>query len=323
MSTKRSGPSAREKRESADLPAFIEPMLAVAGQPFDSADHSFEIKWDGTRALALIDGGRAAPYRLPNRRRNEMVQRYPELEVLRRLPAGTALDGEIVVLKGGKPDFAALQRREQVRSEFKIKQLARLMPATLVAFDLLYRQSESVMHLPCQERRQMLAEILGKAASPQLVFSDGIVGDGIRYFNEACRLGLEGVVAKRLDSTYRPGKRSSAWVKIKRQEMAACAIIGFVPEGADDFAALILAAEVDGQLRYVGKVGSGFDQRLRQRLSRALWSRQRASPIVPTAKVQGIWVEPGLYCTVQFMERTSGGQMRAPVFGELYGDTTD
>src|SRR5581483_3778556 len=127
------------------------------------------------------------------------------------------------------------------------------------------------------------------------------------------------IVAKRLNSRYLPGKRSPAWVKIKRHEIVSCVIIGFVPEGKDDFGALIIAADVGGTICCVGKVGTGFDRALRQRINRFLWSHLREKPVVPST-VTGNWVEPGLYCTVKCMEWTSGGQLRAPAFGELYGD---
>ena len=104
------------------LPAFIEPMLAKAGEAFDSDEHLFEIKWDGTRALAFIEEG---SWRLVNRRRVAMASRYPDLSCLSKLPPGTVLDGEIVVLRGGKPDFPALLVREQCRSELKLKQIGR------------------------------------------------------------------------------------------------------------------------------------------------------------------------------------------------------
>src|SRR5689334_18130003 len=116
------------------LPPFIEPMLAKSGKPFDSDQHLFEIKWDGTRALAFVD----REVRLLNRRRIEIGFRYPDLVDLSKLPRGTVLDGEIVVMRDGKPDFAALQSREQTRTPIRIASLAARTPATFVVFDQLY-----------------------------------------------------------------------------------------------------------------------------------------------------------------------------------------
>jgi bifunctional non-homologous end joining protein LigD len=125
-------------------------MLAKLGEPFDSENYLFEIKWDGTRTLAFVDG---AGYRLVNRRRMDMNDRYPEFDFLRNLPPGTVLDGEMVVLRDGKPDFRLLQSREQARTPLNIRSLARSHPATYVVFDLLYESYRPVMSLPLAVRR--------------------------------------------------------------------------------------------------------------------------------------------------------------------------
>ena len=124
-------------------------------------------------------------------------------------------------------------------------------------------------------------------------------------------------MAKRLDSPYQAGKRTGAWLKIKRHLTLHCAVIGFVPEGKDDFGSLIVAIqEEDGVLRCVGRVGSGFDARLRARVNDFLRRHPRDKPVIP-CREKGRWVEPGLYCTVTCMERTADGRLRAPVFGEI------
>jgi ATP-dependent DNA ligase len=193
-----------------ELPRFVPPMLAKPGVPFDSPEHLFEIKWDGTRVLAFVDSN---GYRLVNRHRADVTDRYPELGFLAKLPAGTALDGEVVVLRQGKPDFGLLLSRNQARASLKIQSLARTFPATYVVFDLLYHRFESLMALPLRARRQRLETVVRACTNPKLVFSEGIVGPGRVFFEAVCQYGLEGVVAKRLDSRYRPGRR--AWIKIK------------------------------------------------------------------------------------------------------------
>jgi bifunctional non-homologous end joining protein LigD len=194
------------------LPAFVRPMLAKPGIPFDSAEHLFEIKWDGTRMLAFIDGD---GYRLVNRWRADRTAVYPELALLVGLPAGTVLDGEVVVLRDGKPDFRQLLARENSRLDRRIRAGVRTHPVTYIAFDLLYEGFESLMHLDLRDRRRRLATMLARGYGDRLVLSQGVVGLGKAYFAEVCRLGLEGVVAKRLDSRYQPGRRSAAWIKIK------------------------------------------------------------------------------------------------------------
>ena len=312
----------RPPHPTPGLPAFVAPMLAKAGPPFDSERHLFEIKWDGTRALAFVELGRSGGgHQLLNRRRVDMTGRYPEFAFLSGLDAGTVLDGEVVVLRGGKPDFAALQGRDHARSARTVEAGTRAAPATFVAFDMLFDRFEALFERPLTERRERLRAAVARCGNPRLIMSEGVVGSGNEYFAEACRLGLEGVVAKRLDSKYLPGKRSEAWIKIKRRETYTCAVIGFVPaEGpAQDVSALVIAAEIDGEMRSVGRVGTGFDAALRDRINAYLWSHPRGQPVVPSRE-KARWVEPGLYCTIRCMERTSGGQLRAPVFGELYGD---
>ena len=149
-----------QARKAQSLPAFVQPMLARPGEAFDSDEHLFEIKWDGTRALALVETGQC---RLVNRRRIDMTDRFPELvQVLCRLPSGTMLDGEVVVLRpqDGKPDFPALQSRDQTRSAERARWASQRSPATFVAFDQLYRAGESIMTLPLQDRRAILSQTL-------------------------------------------------------------------------------------------------------------------------------------------------------------------
>jgi DNA ligase D-like protein (predicted ligase) len=300
---------------SAWLPAFIAPMLASPREPFDSDEYLFEIKWDGTRAMLFVEAGSV---RLVNRRRIDLTHRYPEFALFSALPDGTVLDGEIVVLRpDGKPDFSALQSREHAGSPRRVAQGAKSRPATFVAFDQLYSEHASIMDLPFTRRRETLDHTCRDVTSPRIVLSRGVLGTGQSYFASVCEQGLEGMVAKRLTSPYLPGKRTDAWIKVKRHELVHCVVIGFIPEGTDDFGSLIIACEADGTVRCVGKVGTGFDQKLRRRIGAYLWSHLRKSPVVP-CKYAGLWVEPGLYCAVRCMERTADGQLRAPAFVELY-----
>jgi bifunctional non-homologous end joining protein LigD len=194
------------------LPAFIQPMLAVSAKPFDDANFLFEIKWDGIRMLAFID---THAYRLINRHGTDTTARYPEFDFLAQLPSGTVLDGEMVVLRNGQPDFVLVQSRDKTRSSLKIRTLSRAEPATFMAFDLLYENYNSLVDYPLLERRQRLERFLDRCHHPRLVFSPGVVGQGQALFAAACGQNLEGIMAKRLTSRYRPGQRSRAWIKIK------------------------------------------------------------------------------------------------------------
>jgi DNA ligase D-like protein (predicted ligase) len=301
------------------LPDFIPPMLAKIGKPFDSPDHLFEIKWDGIRALSLVEAG---DYRMLSRRRNSLKERYPELGFLEKLPSGLALDGEIVCLRDGKPDIGAVLTREQARNPRRVQALMRQHPVTYMVFDLLYRDGESVMDQVLTERRDALSEIVQSCAENQMVFSDGIVAGGKAFFEEAARNELEGVVAKRLRSRYLPGRRTDAWVKIKKSQRMYCAILGFLAEG-NEVRSLVVAVEDDGVLTYAGRVGSGLDQAMRTELYERLKNRVQEKPLIQVpagAAGPAVWVEPGLYCTVSFLERTTHGEFRAPVFEELISE---
>src|SRR5260370_38816328 len=148
-------------------------MLAKSGDPFDSPEHLFEVKWDGTRVLAFVE---SRGYRLINRHRADVTDRYPELGFLHDLPAGVVLDGEVVVLRQGKPDFGLLLSRNQARASFRIQFLARILPVTYVVFDLLYERYESLLAQPLSTRRERLEKLIQGSAHPRLVFSQWLVG---------------------------------------------------------------------------------------------------------------------------------------------------
>ena len=291
-------------------------MLALLGELFDSDDHLYEIKWDGIRALALVDRD---GWSLVSRNKQSLSSRYPELEELAGLPPGTALDGEVVALRDGKPDFGRVLRRTRQTGAARDSQT----PVTYVVFDILYRGHESLMGLPLEERRKHLEELIAPRVSPRIALSEGVRGAGSTLYREVCERGLEGVVAKRLASTYSPGRRNGAWVKVKRRLSAACVVIGFLPKEKNDFQCLLVATNQlpgagaePGPLRYVGRVGSGFTDAMRQRLQGLLWRRVIPLPMVACPE-RGVWVEAGLYCTVSFAELTEAGLLRAPVFEEL------
>jgi bifunctional non-homologous end joining protein LigD len=292
------------------LPEHIEPMLATSGEPFDSPAHVFELKWDGVRAMAYAEHG---TLRMHGRRRRDLAARYPELAFLAALPSGTVLDGELVVLQpGGRPDFGAIVGRENMAPARALVAAAQ-RPVHYVVFDLLYRGGENWMTRPFAERRAALAELLAAIASPRLLTSDGVAAHGRALFAAAQQQALEGIVGKRLDAPYRPGERGDAWIKIKLQQQVHCLILGFEPDEIGDVRSVIVASDFGGELRCVGKVGSGLTVAQRAELRRLLTARRASRPLVD-AGMAGQWVEPGLYCTVRFLERTESGSLRAPVF---------
>ena len=206
------------------FPTFLRPMLARAGRPFDSDQHLFEIKWDGIRALAY---GEPAGYRLVSRHGLALGELFPELGVLGDLPPGTVLDGELVVLRSGRPDLALVQGRHQLCSGHKIRVRAQTTPATYIIFDQLYHEYRPLLGIPLSVRRDILRSTLARIGDPRLVFSEGVVGAGRAFFQQVRDRQLEGMMAKRLDSLYRPGRRNGAWIKIKpTQSQRRCRSVG-------------------------------------------------------------------------------------------------
>ena len=217
----------KESVNCSHLPRTIKPMLAQArAEPFNCDKHLFEVKWDGIRCLSFIEDGRL---RLQNRHLIDISDRYPELACLRELPAGTVIDGEIVVLEHGRPSFQKLQQRDHLLDPTRIEILSKRMPVTLMAFDLLYVRGRRITGQPLTERCQRLIDLVGRLSHPLVIAPDYIVGHGIEFFTGIVRHKLEGMMAKRIDSPYLIGKRSSDWLKVKVVETAEFEVIGCVP----------------------------------------------------------------------------------------------
>ena len=289
----------------------VPPMLAVTAEPFDSTEHLFELKWDGVRALAATESG---GWRLWGRQPVDYQPRYPELEVLRRLPAGTVVDGELVLFRQGRADLAALQGRHQLVHPRKIRYASRYKPVSYLLFDLLYWQGESLCGQPLSERRKRLEELLARYGEPELVFSQGIVGPGRAFFEQAISQGHEGVMAKQLTSSYMPGRRNAAWRKIKPRRSIPCVIIGYT-QGRNGVATLLVAAPWNGTLQYVAELFSGIRDQQRKELARRLSPDVCGQPIVACPKPQkALWVEPKYFCHVRYFQRTALGRLRDASF---------
>lgn len=296
----------------AALPERIAPMLAqLTNEPFDSPDHLFEIKWDGIRCVAFIE---SALLRLQNRRFTELRERFPELQGLAELPGGTVLDGEIVVLKNGKPSFELLQQRMHQTNPRRIATLSQRLPATLIVFDLLYFRYRSLLAEPLYARRKQLTPLLRKLTDPHVLASESVLEQGKKYFAAARHAALEGIMAKRLDSPYHPGKRSPDWIKIKVPQVGVFDVLGYVPRsGASIISALVIGK--DGSLK--GKVGSGFTEAQRAELFHKLHPKKPLRR-PPAGRVKGaVWITSDLRCRVRYLEETSDGKLRAPVFAGL------
>ena len=295
-------------------------MLAYSAKPFDSSLHLFEVKWDGTRCILFLQGDRI---RLQNRRLEEITFRYPELQELHRAVRAkdVILDGELVILSRGRPSFRRLQQREQIRDSLKIKLLSRELPATYIVFDLLFLDGRRQTELPLLERKRILHDVLRE--SPFLLECGYAMEWGRAYFQGASNRGLEGVMAKQVDSPYLIGERSWYWLKVKSWSTAICHIIGYMEgKGSREgrFGSLVVAEEGEGKWIYRGRVGSGLTEEEREalsaRLERLKVNSPPFSPVPPEAK-NAHWVKPRLRCEVRYQEITERGHFRTSVFKRL------
>ena len=314
-----------EDPDRVPMPEHLAPMLARPGQvPREEEKWSFEVKWDGIRAIAYSQPGRV---RLESRNLNEITAAYPEVRgLMEQLGMREAvLDGEMVAFdEHGRPSFERLQSRMHVTGASQVKRLMGSTPVVYAIFDLLYLDGESLMALPYSERRARLAELeLGGAAWR---VPDYHVGDGQRLLAATAAQGLEGIVAKRLDSRYEPGARNGCWLKIKHTRRQELVIGGWLPgEGRrqDRIGALLMGYYLAGDFKYAGRVGTGFTERTLDDLARRLAPLQTGeSPFKPKPKLprNAMFVEPRLVAEVEFREWTREGIMRAPSFKGLRED---
>ncbi len=301
-------------------------MLARAGElPGDDRRWAFEIKWDGVRAIAYSQPGRLE---LQSRNLNDITGSYPELRRLNRaLSSHSAiLDGEIVAFgEENRPSFAALQHRMHVSSPAQAARLAKSTPVTYVIFDLLWLDGHSLMGLPYSERRERLAALKLTGASWQT--PEHLLGPGQEVLAASAAQGLEGVVAKRLDSTYAPGRRAGTWVKVKnfrRQEFViGGSLAGSGTRAARIGALLVGVYEDTGALAYAGRVGTGFTEQELDRLASLLAGLQReGSPFSagPSPPRGAVFCDPTLVAEVEFTEWTRTGSLRHPSYKGLRDD---
>jgi bifunctional non-homologous end joining protein LigD len=308
-----------------EIPGFIKPMLAkLSTLPGDDCDWAYEVKWDGIRAITRSQPGRI---HFLSRNENDVSAAYPELRALNRALGSheAILDGEIVAFdEHGRPSFQALQRRMHLRGDTAIRQIAKSDPVTLVLFDLLWLDGHSLMDLPYSERRKRLEKL--KLEGERWRTPSFETGGGPALLAATREQGLEGVVAKRLDSRYVPAGRSGGWLKIKnslRQEL----VIGGWTEGKGSrlkgIGALHLGVhDAQGELHYAGRVGTGFDAQelgLLAGLLRPL--TRRTSPFSGRQPPKGAhFVTPKLVCEVEFTEWTKAGTLRHPSYKGLRED---
>jgi bifunctional non-homologous end joining protein LigD len=291
----------------------VVPMKATLGQlPTDDEGWAYEVKWDGYRTLAFVDGGRV---RLQSSNSIDVTARYPELAPLAE-DVGVdrlILDGELVVLDGrGRPRFELIQRKEVDHLE-----------AAFFVFDVLAIGDHDTISLPYEERRRLLREVLDDGPNWQVPAHR--LGDGRALLDATIAQELEGVMAKRLGTTYRPGARSKDWRKVKNRQQADVVIGGYSPgtgNRSNTFGSLLVGRWEGDRLAFAGGVGSGFTQRRLEELkARFDGLRTHACPFdppPPTAYRRGaVWIEPVLGAHVELTEFTNEGYVRQSSFLDL------
>lgn len=295
----------------------IGPMLIGAdGEAFDSGDFIYELKWDGERCLAYLDPADGTELR--NKRNLKMLPKVPELAgIHRQVRKKCILDGELTIMKDGRPDFYEIQKRSLTANSFKIQLASKQYPASFVAFDILYYDGEDLTMLPLMERKEYLKKAV-VTENARLAISRYVPDKGCSLYLLTKQQNLEGIVAKRKDSIYLAGKRTKDWIKIKNLKDDDFVVCGYIYK-ENHMVSLVLGQYDGNQLVYKGHVtlgvgGEDFE------LIRS--KKSAASPPfeVPSGNEEAIWILPELVCTVKFMDYNANGGMRQPVFKGLRFD---
>jgi DNA ligase D-like protein (predicted ligase)/DNA ligase D-like protein (predicted 3'-phosphoesterase) len=299
-----------------------QPMLSEpADAPFSGEGWIFEVKWDGIRAIAHVGG----KLQILSRNDNDITARFPELAELTTLASNVVVDGEIIVMKGGRPDFQTVAKRVQASKPRDIEHGARETPSTYIVFDILEKDGNPLTSKPLSERKKILRESLRDGE--HVVVSNYVEGRGEAYYAAATTKGLEGVVAKKLASPYRPGERSREWLKVKKVKTADCVVIGYT-RGAgnrvDSFGALLLGLYDGDKLTFIGRAGTGFtEKRLRELLAAFRPYETREMQVDATDIPAGsTWLKSGVVAEVGYQNLTDDDRLRAPRFIRLRTDKT-
>jgi bifunctional non-homologous end joining protein LigD len=313
------------KGKKSKIPAAVKPMLAtLVNEPFDDPDWAYEVKWDGYRALAYLNKGNVG---LTSRNNKSFTEKYyPLIGAMQKWDLNAVLDGEILVIgKDGKANFGALQNwRSEADGDL-----------VYYAFDILWLDGRDLMGLPLSDRQAILKEAL-PTTDDRLRLSQVFKSGGLDFFEAAKKMNLEGIMAKKLSSTYVPDKRTKDWLKIKVNQRQEVVIGGFTKnEGtAKQFSSLLLGVYEKGTFRYVGKVGTGFTEKMQREMMEKFRplitdkipfesepdvnkpSRFRPNP----PRAAATWLKPTLICEVSYTEITSDGVFRHPSFEGMRSD---
>jgi bifunctional non-homologous end joining protein LigD len=322
-----STPSQRRAPLADPMPRSVPPMLAVLAQtlPYRPDDWAFEYKWDGVRAIFRWDGN---DFSFQSRNQLDITPRYPEIRPLAEVFGSrpVILDGEVIALdEHERPSFSRLQRRMHVRDAVAVRRLMKQVPVWFVVFDVLWLDGRPLIDQPWIQRRDRLEEL--ELEGPAWLRSPAHVGRGAEVLEAARNLKLEGVVAKKLTSVYQPGVRSPDWLKIKIVQSDEFVVGGWVPEGGERknrIGSLLLGSyDENGRLRFVGGMGTGFDDEDHRTLTGLM--RRLAVPTSPfadtvPAKRGALYVKPELVVQVEYRRRGPGGILQQAAFKGIRTD---
>ncbi|HLT08594.1 MAG TPA: DNA ligase D [Cyclobacteriaceae bacterium] len=303
---------ADEVKPLTDIHQMVRPMLATRTHSvFSKPGWIYELKWDGYRLLANVYQGKVNIYSRNGISYNLKFQKI--CRELQDIPHDAILDGEVVVVnEEGIPEFQKLQNyHEDTEGELRY-----------YVFDLLYLNGHDITHLPLLERKSLIEDVI--AGLDHVYYCDHLESMGNTFYDQAVAAGMEGIMAKKADSTYTPGIRTENWLKIRSTESQEVLICGYTESEGHLFGSLILGLFRDGQLTYAGNCGSGFNDALQRELLEAFQPYVREkSPFDKKINLKGrkpTWLEPELICEVKFSEWTSSGSMRHPVFKGMRQD---
>ncbi|MCR4719072.1 MAG: DNA ligase [Firmicutes bacterium] len=291
----------------------IKPMLiGIEGEAFDSPDYLFELKLDGERCIAYLDENRTD---LRNKRNIKLLPKVPELsEIHKQVNCRCILDGELSILKDGKPDFSEIQRRSLMTNSAKIDIASKKYPACFTAFDILYYIDRPTTDLPLTERKELLGKIIS-SETDRFAISRVIENNGIALYDLVKSMNLEGIVAKRKNSRYYFDKRTKDWIKCKYLKDEDFVICGYIPKYSGN-SSIILGQYCNGILKNKGHVSIGVSNEAMKKIK----SQKTILPSFQADDNSIVWIEPNLCCTVKYMTKTKSGNLRQPVFKGIRPD---
>ena len=291
----------------------ISPMLLHQSEPFDSDEYLFELKFDGARCIAYLDGHSTD---LRDKRKKNITHTYPELKhIYKNVKKPCILDGEIILMRNGVPDFHALQKRSLLTDKFKIDIASKRHPISFVAYDILQIGKVNLTDVPLIERKKILTNNL--IENERISYSRYIENEGIKFFQLAKSKNLEGVIAKIKTSKYHPGKRSKVWLKIKVWNEAYMVICGYIDTKNGGIRIVIGAYDNKGKLTDMGTL-TGISRQERE----LIVSYAKSHKVKPhfNYKDEISWMKPKLVCKVIYMLKTDVGRMRQAIFKGLVTD---